>query len=231
MNAPTALQLANWTSSGVTTGDGPHFMFDRGTVPNRLAGVSVVLESGGLPRARLRLAAGAQQVLLGDVTLQQPGIVKAAVEEFGPDRMGIWLPARRAPVSWALDSQSNGDFKCMVPSNPQARWDVLRSDRQPAGLDAGGWMAKLVDCGVKTILVAVDMEDDRDLDLCAGLMEQYGPHLWFTPLDRPAAELSAWVEYGQARRLVLPAVPGRAQLSRELLRRFGPAAVRDGIPA
>lgn len=234
MNTPgrgQPLEIAHWTSSGITVGDGPHFMLDRGAVHHRLAGIRVVLESGGLPLARLRLAAGARQVLLGEGALQRPALLAQALEEFGAERVGVWLPARRAPVSWALDSYSNGDFKCMVPSNPQARWDVLRADGQPAGLDASAWIDQLLGCGVTTVLLGIDMQDDRDLDLCAGLAQRHGPHLWFTSLAHAAADFAAWVEYGQVRRLVLPAGPGRAGLSRELLERFGPAATRAGMAA
>lgn len=231
MNASMPLQLATWTSTGVSNAAGPQFMFDRGTVPNRLAGVSVVLETGGLARARMRLEAGASQVLLGDTALHQLALVRAAVEEFGRARTGVWVPARRAPVSWSLDSDSNCDFKCMVPSNPQARWDVLRADRLQAGLDVRRWVEKLLAQGVGTVLLAVDMQDDRDLDVCAGLVEEFGPALWFSPLDQPAGDFASWVEYGQVRRLVLPQGPGRAALARSLLEKFGPAAVAAGVAA
>ena len=224
MNASQALLLARWSRPGAAALDGPVFMLDGGSVPMRLRTTSLVLEQAGIARARLRLAAGARQVLLGEAVLDDPGIVAAAVREFGPQRVGAWLPARRAPVAWSMDSFSNGDFKCMVPTNPQARWDVLRSDREPAGIDVERCIERVIAQGAGTVLVGIDMQDDRDLDLCAGLVERFGRQLWLTPLRDLSADLAPWVQWGQVRQLVLPDRPGSAALARQLVERFGQAA-------
>jgi len=179
-------------------------MFDPGVPPAHLENTIMVLQTGGLAHARNALAAGALQVLLADSALTDISLVRSAVAEFGAARVGAWLPVKRMEVDWSLDTQSNGDFKCMVPSNPQARWEVLRSDMQRTGTEAGAWIEKLARLDVTAVLVSVDMQDDRDLDLCAGLIERFGSLLWFSPLGVANADLAAWVEFGQVSRLVLP---------------------------
>ncbi len=226
------LTLARWVAnSTVTSLTQPAFMIDRGELPVRLSNIGVVLESGGLAQARARLAAGARQVLLADAALHDIAVTRSAVAEFGAARIGAWLPVRRMAVSWALDSQSNGDFKCMVPSNPQARWEVLTSDMQSSGTEAGEWIEQLVRLGVTTVLISVDMQDDRDLDLCAGLMERFGEWLWFSPLTASGADLAAWVEFGQASRLVLPDNDGAGALAEQLMARFGSPRAAEELAA
>lgn len=206
MSGHGGLTVARWLSGpAVTSPTHPAFMFDDGELPARLPPIGVVLRSGGLSQARARLAAGARQVLLADAALADASLVRAAVAEFGAARLGVWLPAARMEVCWSLDSQSNGDFKCMVPSDPQARWEVLASDMRRTGIDACRWIEQLVRQGASTILVSVDMRDERDLDLCAGLMERFTHALWFSPLAALDADLTPWVDFGRVTRLVLPA--------------------------
>jgi hypothetical protein len=194
-------------------------MFDRDKLPAQLSNIGVVLEGGGLAQARARLAAGARQVLLADAALEDISLMRSALAEFGGERVGAWLPARRAAVSWTLDTRSNGDFKCMSPSNPQARWEVLTSDMHSTGTDVGRWVEQLVHAGVQTILISVDMQDDRDLDLCAGLVECFGARLWFSSLTAVDVDFGAWVEFAQVSRLVLPAAAA-GPLSDQLTARF-----------
>lgn len=206
----------------------PMFMLDSDVLPARLSNVSVALEGGGLAQARARLAAGARQVLLADVLLHDISLMRSAIAEFGAGHVGAWLPARRAAVSWALDTQSNGDFKCMAPSNPQARWEVLTSDMRHSGPEVGTWVEQLARMGVGTILISVDMQDDRDLDLCAGLVERFGERLWFSPLTDVDADLAPWVEFGQVSALVLPDMDAAGALADRLLDRFGsPRTARE----
>lgn len=199
------LTLARWRSAPTAASPGhPAFMFDDGDLPERLSGIGVVLRKGGLEQARARLVAGAGQVLLAGAALADASLIRCAVADFGSARVGAWLPVTRMEVCWSLDSHSNGDFKCMVPSNPQARWEVLSDDMQRTGVEASGCIEQLVRQGVSTVLVSVDMQDDRDLDLCAGLMERFAAQLWFSPLAVEDADLTPWIEFGQVRRLVLP---------------------------
>ena len=219
---PLPLTIARWVKGPVVGSPAQAaFMFDRGDIPTRLSNVGVVLESGGLAQARARLAAGARQVLLADSALRDSAVMRSAVAEFGADRVGAWLPLKRMEVGWSLDSQSNGDFKCMVPSNPQARWEVLTSDMQRTGTEAGRRIEQLSRLGVTTIVISVDMHDDRDLDLCAGLLERFAERLWFSPLTALGADLASWVEFGQVRRLVLQGGHSADALAEQLLARFG----------
>lgn len=220
-----ALTLARWLTQPSALRPAqeaqPAFMMDRGPTSARLSGLAVVLPGAGLAQARARLAAGARQVLFADAARQDPALLRAALAEFGADRVGAWVPVRRMPVSWAMDTQSNGDFKCMVPSNPQARWEVLGGDLHGTGGDAARWIEQLARMGVGTVLVSAHMQDERDLDLCAGLVEDFGERLWFSPLKAAEADLAAWVEFGRVRRLVLADdAAGQAQ-ARHLRARFG----------
>jgi hypothetical protein len=216
------LVLARWvTKPEAGSPAQARFTIDRGETPARVPDAAFVLETGGMAQARSRLRTGARQVLLADAALRDVSVIATAIAEFGAARVGAWLPARRMAVSWALDSQSNGDFKCMVPSNPQARWEVLTSDRRGTGIEIGAWIEKLVRLGVTTALVGVDMQDDRDLDLCAGLVERFGTRLWFGPLESPDADLASWVEFGQVRRLVLPDTAAADVMAERLMARFG----------
>jgi hypothetical protein len=228
-NERRALSIARWVRRpGAATSEQPQFMFDRGEISTRLANLSVVLERGGVARAGACVTAGAHRVLLTDAVLRDASVMRSALAEFGGARIGAWLPVRRMAVSWALDSQSNGDFKCMVPCNPQARWEVLGSDRQPTGTPAERWIEQLVQMGVAMLLVSVDMHDERDLDLCAGLIERFGDRLWFSPLDATDADVASWVEFGQVRQLVLPDDGGANALAAQLRARFGsPRAMKE----
>lgn len=227
------LTLARWVTDPAAAVPGqPAYMLDRGAARAHWSGIGVVLPDGDVAQARLRLAAGARQVLLADAALSDAAVIRAAVAEFGPARVGAWLPVERAAVSWALDTQSNGDFRCMVPSNPQARWEVLGSDLRHTGIEATRCIEQLARQGVATVLVSVDMGDERDLDLCAGWVERFGALLWFSPLGASASgDLADWVEFGQVRQLVLSAgAAGHAQAER-LTQRFGSLCAAAALAA
>lgn len=231
-DARDRLTLGRWVSDpGAASPGRPAFMFDRGDLGASLRDVAVVLRSGGMAPARARLAAGARQVLLADGALRDIAVMQGAIAEFGAARVGAWLPLKRMEVGWALDSQSNGDFKCMVPSNPEARWEVLDSGLQCTGTEARACIDSLARLGVTTVLVSVDMRDERDLDLCAGLMQRFGSMLWFSPLDETAADLASWVEFGQVDRLVLPQSRAADAQAEQLLARFGRSRIDSGLAA
>ncbi len=155
-------------------------------------------------RANELLALGAGRVLLADAALQDSSAVGRLVQQHGADRVGIWLPVKRRQVSWALDYTSNEDFRCLTPSIGRACWEVLLSDGGATGTDAEWWLGEMLAQGAGTALISVDMQDDGDLNICAGLTETHGEKLWFTPRECPDADLEPWVRYGHARRLVLP---------------------------
>lgn len=182
----------------------PFFLFDRDTLPEDLSRVSVVLRSAGKERVRELLARGAQRVLVGEAALLDGSLIETLAGEFGPGKVGVWVPARRLEVSWSLDLYSNADFKCVTPSHVKPAWEVLTGDGARSGTYAGWWLGQMLERGAALALLGVDIADDIDLNLCAELVEQFGDRLWLTPLAAPAADLLPWVTYGRARQLVVP---------------------------
>jgi hypothetical protein len=198
------LTIRRWASPTGAPFAEPVFVTDAGGPPESLRGASVILPTQGEDRARQHLSAGAAQVLVADAALLDAAQVARMAGEFGAGRIGVWVPARRMEVSWALDEVSNADFKCLVPSTPVASWEVLKSDLTRTGTEVGWWIAQMLAQGASTVLAGVDMADDRDLDICAGLVERFGDRLWFSPLADPEPDLLPWVRFGQVRRLVVP---------------------------
>ena len=131
-------------------------------------------------------------------------LIEALSREFGSERVGVWVPARRQEVSWALDLHSNADFRCVTPSYAKPAWEVLKSDGSRSGTDAGWWLGQMLARGASLALLGADIADDTDLNLCAELVEQSGACLWLTPLANPEADLLPWIQFGQARNLVIP---------------------------
>lgn len=184
----------------------PVFLFDGDDLPENLAHISVVLRSAGLARARELLARGAERVLAGEAALLDSSLVEAMAGEFGPERVGIWVPAQRIEVSWVLDIHSNADFRCVTPSCAKPAWEVLKNDGSRSGTDAGWWLGQMLERGASLALLGADIAGDSDLNLCAELVEQFGARLCLTPLANPEADLLPWIRFGQARNLVVPDV-------------------------
>ncbi len=198
------ITLCRWASPENGPFSEPVFLFDCATLPEDLSQVSVVLRSAGMERVRELLARGAQRVLVGEAALLDGSLIETLAGEFGPGKVGVWVPARRLEVSWSLDLYSNADFKCVTPSHVKPSWEVLTSDGARSGTYAGWWLGQMLERGAAMALLGVDIADDTDLNLCAELVEQFGNRLWLTPLAAPAADLLPWVIYGQARQLVVP---------------------------
>ena len=170
-----------------------------------LRNVTVAMPAGGAERARELITCGADCVLLGDAAMRDSALVAALSAELGEGKVGVWVPARRMSVNWALDFECNADFRCLAPSRVTPAWEILSSTGQGTGTDAGWWIAQMLDRGAAMAVVAVDI-DDAGLNICAGLTEQFASRLWFTPLHDLEADLRPWVEYGHATNLVLPAI-------------------------
>lgn len=198
------ITLCRWASPEEGPFGEPVFLFDCATLPDDLSKVSVVLRSGGRARVCELLARGAQRVLVGEAALLDGSLIEALAGEFGPGKVGVWVPAQRVEVSWSLDLYSNADFKCITPSQVKPAWEVLTSDGARSGTDAGWWLGQMLNRGAALALLGVDIADDTDLNLCAELVEQYASRLWLTPLADLAADLLPWVIYGQARQIVVP---------------------------
>ncbi len=182
----------------------PVFIFDGDDLPEDLTHVSVVLRAAGRERARELMARGAARVLLGEAALLDSSLIETLSKELGAEKVGVWVPARRLEVNWALDITSNADFRCVTPSCAKPAWEVLKSDGSRSGTEAGWWLGQMLERGASLALLGVDIADDTGLNLCAELVEQFGTRLWLTPLEDLDADLLPWVLYGQARNLAIP---------------------------
>ncbi len=203
-DATPALSIRRWAKSGEEGFSEPVFMLD-GDLPPVLRNVTVAMPAGGAERARELVACDADCVLLGDAAMGDSTLLASLSAELGKDKVGVWVPARRMSMSWALDFECNADFRCLAPSRVTPAWEILSSTGQGTGTDASWWIAQMFERGAAIALVAVDI-DDAGLNICAGLTEQFSSRLWFTPLHDLEAGLRPWVEYGHATNLVLPAI-------------------------
>lgn len=163
----------------------------------------VVLASGDEQRAATLLTAGADCVYVGEAALDDSTVIDRLVAAHGAERIGIYAPLRRQSVSWSFETVSNADFKTVTPSHCEPAWEVLRADGAGTGTLASWWLAALRELGPSHFLVQVDVRDDTDLNLCAGLVEEFGSTLWIGPLTEAAPKLADWVDYGQCRQIVL----------------------------
>lgn len=198
------LILAHWADAGDPSPEGVRFMRDSDQLPESLQQVTIVLELGTEARASELIALGAERVLLADAALLDSAAVARLVQQHGAGRVGVWLPVKKKHIYWAIDYISNEDFNCLTPSFGKAGWEVVKSDGTSTGTDAEWWVSEMLSLGASMVLISIDAQDD-DLNICAGLMENHGDKLWFTPWQLPDADLEPWVRYGRVRRLVLPA--------------------------
>ncbi|HEY0885826.1 MAG TPA: hypothetical protein VGE20_11120 [Ramlibacter sp.] len=165
---------------------------------------AVILRAESEEKATALLATGITKVFLGEAALRDAGAVPRLLDRFGPSRLGLHLAVRRQAVGWAFDTESNEDFSVVTPSLCDPAWEVLKSDRQPSGVRADTVVDLMLQRGVESFLVQVDIGDDADLNLCAGMVERLGDKLWMAPLDQPRAPIADWIRYGRAMQLALP---------------------------
>ena len=198
------LILAHWAEAGDPSSEGVRFVRDSKQLPESLQQITIVLDQGSEARASELIALGAERVLLADAALLDSTAVVRLVQQHGAERVGVWLPVKKRQIYWAIDYISNEDFNCLTPSFGKAGWEVVKSDGTSTGTDAEWWVSEMLSLGASMVLISVDAQDD-DLNICAGLMENHGEKLWFTPWQLPDADLEPWVRYGRVRRLVLPA--------------------------
>lgn len=205
VEAPPILHVRRWARPDEAPFVEPVFILDGHGLPDDLSNVSVVLPQGGAERARELARRNAARVILGDAALKDSSIVEPLAKEVGEGRIGIWLPVRRMSVSWALDFDSNADFRCLAPSRAKPAWEVLTDDGADTGTDALWWSRQMLERGVGLVIVAADLTGDSDLDICAELAEVLEKRLWLTPRSDRRADVRPWLQYGHVRNLVLPA--------------------------
>lgn len=163
----------------------------------------LILASGDETRARTLLAAGASCVLLGELALVDSEAVGRLVQEHA-GRVGVYVPAQRLAVSWSFETTSNADFKTVTPSFCEPAWEALRADGASTGTLLSWWLKAMRELGASRYLVQADVQDDTDLDILAGLIEELGDALWIAPRSRDHLPLADWISYGQCRLLALP---------------------------
>lgn len=164
----------------------------------------VVLAVGDEQRAGTLLAAGADCVFVGEAALFDSTVIDRLVAKHGAERIGIYAPLRRQSISWSFETVSNADFKTVTPSHCEPAWEVIKADGSSTGTLARWWLGAMRELGASRLLVQVDILDDTDLNLCAGLVEELGDALLIGPLLESAPRLADWVAYGQCRQIVLP---------------------------
>ena len=163
----------------------------------------VILATGDEQRAGTLIAAGADCVFIGEAALRDGTVIDRLVTTHGAERIGIYAPLRRQSVSWSFETVSNADFKTVTPSHCEPAWEAIKADGSSTSTLAHWWLAAMRERGASRFLVHVDILDDTDLNLCAGLVVELGDTLWIGPLAEPAPNLVDWVDYGQCRQLVL----------------------------
>jgi hypothetical protein len=184
--------------------DGEDLVFDApGAEAVAALCAGIVLASGDEHRATTLLAAGAECVFIGDAALQDSASIERLVATHGAGRIGIYAPLVRQNVSWSFETVSNADFKTVTPSHCEPAWEVLDVGGAGTGTLASWWLPAMRDLGASRFLVQVDIHDDTDLNLCAGLVEEFGDALWIGPLTEPKPRFADWVDFGQCRRLAL----------------------------
>ncbi|MBI5786296.1 MAG: hypothetical protein HZA64_12650 [Rhodocyclales bacterium] len=163
----------------------------------------IVLTDGDEQRATTLLNIGAPRVFIGEAALRDSSIIQRLAAAFGTERVGVYAPAQRQSVSWSFETVSNADFRTVTPSHCEPAWEVLLADGTPTGTLLAWWLGALRELGASQFLVRAAIDDDTDLNLCAGLVERYGDALWLEPLAGGEVPLAECIRYGQARQLAL----------------------------
>lgn len=184
---------------------GPQFVFDGPAIEAYLdCCAAVILHDGDEQRAATLLEAGAPLVLIGEAALRDSEVLTRLAERFGSERIGLQVPVRRLAVDWSFETISNADFKVVTPSLCAPTWEVLFAGGSGSGTHAGWWIGQMLERGAQCVLLRADIDSDDDLNLCAGLQEEFGDRLWVAPLTQAEPAIAAWVEFGQVRQLALP---------------------------
>lgn len=183
----------------------PVFLYDGAGIPVETSAIeAVVLTRQGEERARRWLESGVTRVYLGEAALIDGALVERLSANFGPERVGVYVPARRLEVGWDLDAESNADFRVMRPTLCEPCWEILMADGTRTGTFAAWWIGEMFARGAASALVRADIADDTDLGILAALTAQWGDRLWIAPLEQDRPDLESWVTLAQATRLAIP---------------------------
>jgi hypothetical protein len=183
----------------------PDFLIDDG----HWLGDATALRGAVLPfqdegRARGLLEMESPRIYVGAAALMDCGIVERLVQFYGSERVGVFAPVTRMEVSWALETDSNADFKTVAPSRCEPAWEILDAKGNRTGTEALWWLAAMFERGASSAVVQVDIRDDDDLNICAALIEAFGRKIWLAPRSAEGNNFDDWVRWGKASRLALP---------------------------
>jgi hypothetical protein len=190
---------------GPQSGPMPDFLVDDGYWlgdATSLRGAVLPVEGEG--RARGLLEMESPRVYLGAAALMDSDLVERMAQAYGSERIGVFAPAARMEVSWALETQSNADFKTVAPSRCQPGWEILDGKGDRTGAEVHWWLGAMFDRGASSAIVQVDMRDDDDLNICAALVEAFGRKVWFAPRSAEGNDFDDWMQWGKVARLALP---------------------------
>lgn len=179
------------------------FVFDAAGAGVPHAGGAVILPAGTAQRARELLESGVPRVYIGQAALADSAVVERLAADFGRERIGVYVAAKRMHVGWGFDTVSNADFKFVTPSTCEPCWEVLDATGSRTGTHAGWWIARMLELGASSALVRADVRDDTDLNILATLVEQCGERLWVGPLEDEQPALADWIALGRARRFAV----------------------------
>ncbi|MGB5079122.1 MAG: HisA/HisF-related TIM barrel protein [Burkholderiales bacterium] len=201
--ADAALRVCCLGPAGEGAPGVPRFAFDGD--PSEIGSLAgIVLVRKAETRAKELLQAGASKVFIGAAALKDPSLIGRLAAEFGTGRIGLYATAARMEVSWALDTVCNADFRFMMPSRCEPCLEILDATGSRTGTELGGWIAEMAKLGASSVLLCADARDGSDLNLVAGLAEQYGERLWIGPLEDAEPPLADWIEHAGVRQLALP---------------------------
>lgn len=225
MQKDAGLIFAYWLGAEDAPPQSVRFAKDSEDLPQSLQELNVVMAEGDEARAEELLARGAACVLLGDLALDDREAVKRLIERHGGERIGLCVQAQKTSVSWTLMEEApNAGFRVMMPSVCIPSWDVLRQDGSPTKERVDWWLEEMFALGVGMALICMDMQDD-DLNHCAGLIEDFGARLWFSPRYDNDIDLEPWVRWGKVRQLLLPNPNTRDEATMARLLAIAPPAV------
>lgn len=204
MQKDASLKFACWLGAEDVPPGSVLFAGDAEDLPESLQQLNVVTAGGDEARAGELLARGAGCVFLGDLALNDREAVRRLIAQHGGERIGVCVQAQKTSVAWTMMEEApNAGFRVMMPSVSVPGWDLLQQDGTPTGERVDWWLEEMFALGLGKALICMDMQDD-DLNLCAGLIEDHGAKLWFSPRLEADADLEPWVRWGQIRQLLLP---------------------------